>query len=160
MQNITFVFWFRFSFCFVFFFKYFSTYNLEIQQTNQFRKRERGDILLSGLGGLSSTEMGWFGSWLCLQIISFRENRDAITMQLQLPSGLHPPGFWWHKLLGIQKHGNFFRKRCCNVRSTNANSTKGVNRGPTPQRVEWTVTGPSLAGRLHGLGLREWVSSR
>ena len=25
-------------------------------------------------------------------------------------------------------------------------------RGPTPQRVGWTVTGPSLAGRLHGLG--------
>ena len=24
--------------------------------------------------------------------------------------------------------------------------------GPTPQRVGWTVTGPSLAGRLHGLG--------
>ena len=26
------------------------------------------------------------------------------------------------------------------------------NRGPTPQRVGWTVTGPSLAGRLHSLG--------
>ena len=25
-------------------------------------------------------------------------------------------------------------------------------RGPTPQRVGWTVTGPSLAGRFHGLG--------
>ena len=26
------------------------------------------------------------------------------------------------------------------------------DRGPTPQRVGWTVTGPSLVGRLHGLG--------
>ena len=25
-------------------------------------------------------------------------------------------------------------------------------RGPTPQRIGWTVTGPSLAGRLHSLG--------
>ena len=34
------------------------------------------------------------------------------------------------------------------------------HRGPTPQRVRWTVTGPSLAGRLHSLGFRFWVSSR
>ena len=27
-----------------------------------------------------------------------------------------------------------------------------TTRGPTPQRVGWTVTGPSLAGRLHSLG--------
>ena len=33
-------------------------------------------------------------------------------------------------------------------------------RGTTPQRVGWTVTGPSLAGRLHGLGFCYWVSSR
>ena len=33
-------------------------------------------------------------------------------------------------------------------------------RGPTPQRVGWTVTGPSLAGRLHSLGICWWVSSR
>ena len=33
-------------------------------------------------------------------------------------------------------------------------------RGPTPQRVGWTVTGPSLAGRLHSLGFCQWVSSR
>ena len=36
----------------------------------------------------------------------------------------------------------------------------GYFRGPTPQRVGWTVTGPSLAGRLHGLGVCWWVSSR
>ena len=33
-------------------------------------------------------------------------------------------------------------------------------RGPTPQRVGWTVTGPSLAGRLHSLVFCYWVSSR
>ena len=33
-------------------------------------------------------------------------------------------------------------------------------RGPTPQWVGWTVTGPSLAGRLHSLGFCWWVSSR
>ena len=27
-----------------------------------------------------------------------------------------------------------------------------VVRGPMPQRVGWTVTGPSLTGRLHSLG--------
>ena len=31
---------------------------------------------------------------------------------------------------------------------------------PTPQRVGWTVTGPSLAGRLYSLGFCLWVSSR
>ena len=31
---------------------------------------------------------------------------------------------------------------------------------PTPQPVGWTVTGPSLAGRLHSLGFCSWVSSR
>ena len=33
-------------------------------------------------------------------------------------------------------------------------------RGPTPQRGGWTVTGPSLAGRLHSLGFRYLVRSR
>ena len=55
------------------------------------------------------------------------------------------------------------------VNRTNANgNTTGPEeafrrrtiRGPTPQRVAWTVTGPSLAGRLHSLGFCWWVSSR
>ena len=32
--------------------------------------------------------------------------------------------------------------------------------GHGTQRVGWTVTGPSLAGRLHSLGFWLWVSSR
>ena len=32
--------------------------------------------------------------------------------------------------------------------------------GPTPQRVGWTATGPSLAGRLRSLGFCQWVRSR
>ena len=31
-------------------------------------------------------------------------------------------------------------------------SRRTLSRGPTPQRVGWTVTGPSLAGKLHSLG--------
>ena len=47
------------------------------------------------------------------------------------------------------------KKRDCRRRASD-----DARRGPTPQRVRWTVTGPSLAGRLHGLDFCAWIFVR
>ena len=48
-------------------------------------------------------------------------------------------------LLGFFSSGYLYNKKT-------AAAAAAAVRGPTPQRVGWTVNGPSLAGRLHGLG--------
>lgn len=56
-------------------------------------------------------------------------------------------------LLGKGKEVTAIAVTTVDLRMSRWSTTGGTSLGATPQRLGWTVTGPSLGGRLHSLDI-------